>query len=358
MIKGGRLYLRQLTRNRLGVSNSRMEIKPASVIGGGAWGTAIANQLASKGVPVALWAYEKEVAQEINEKHTNAVFLPGITLDAKIGGTSDLAYACKSHVIFFVVPSHVMEGVIKSMAQQIPPDAIIVSATKGIENGRLRMPSEIFDELLLPQAAQNLVCLSGPSFAREVALGLPTAVTAASRMPAAASAVQEIISDHRMRVYTHDDMIGVELGGATKNVIAIAAGISDGLKLGLNARAALLTRGLAEMIRMGKAMGAREATFAGLSGIGDLILTATGDLSRNRTVGMRIGGGETVKQITSGMKSVAEGVETSRAIYELAKIKNVDMPVCKEVYMVCHEGKNPKAAVADLMKRKLKEEFY
>jgi len=261
-------------------------------------------------------------------------------------------------VIFFVVPSHVMEGVINRMSPHLPTDAVVVSATKGIENGRLRIPSEIFDELLPQSLAQNLVCLSGPSFAREVALGLPSAVTAASRSVPAATAVQEILSDGRMRVYTHDDLIGVELGGAVKNVIAIAAGISDGLKLGLNARAALLTRGLAEMIRLGKAMGAREATFAGLSGIGDLILTATGDLSRNRTVGLRLGAGETVEQITSGMKSVAEGIKTSRSVYELAKLKAADMPVCGEVYLVCHEGKNPKTAVSDLMGRALKGEFY
>ncbi|MBI5638536.1 MAG: NAD(P)-dependent glycerol-3-phosphate dehydrogenase [Nitrospinae bacterium] len=335
-----------------------MESNKASVIGAGAWGTAIARHLGGKGVPVTLWAYESEVVDEINNAHVNSAFLPGFTLSGNITATTDLAKAAGAEAVFFVVPSHVMEGVIKKMIPHLAPDAVIVSATKGIENNRLRMPSEIFDELLPPAAARRLVCLSGPTFAKEVAMGLPTAITAASRDPAAAQKVQDLLSDQRMRVYTHDDVIGVELGGAVKNVIAIAAGIADGLKLGHNARAALITRGLAEMVRLGKAMGGSEATFAGLSGIGDLILTATGDLSRNRTVGMRLGAGESIGQILGGMKAVAEGVLTSRSLYELAKKKGVDMPVCAEVFRVCHEGKNPKEAVAQLMGRSLKGEFY
>lgn len=335
-----------------------MESTKASVIGAGAWGTAIARHLGGKGVPVTLWAYESEVVDEINNHHANSVFLPGFTLSGNIIATTDLAKAAGAEVVFFVVPSHVMEGVIKKMIPHFASDVIVVSATKGIENDRLRMPSEIFDELLPASAARRLVCLSGPTFAKEVAMGLPTAITAASRDPGAAQKVQELLSDQRMRVYTHDDVIGVELGGAVKNVIAIAAGIADGLKLGHNARAALITRGLAEMVRLGKAMGGAEATFAGLSGIGDLILTATGDLSRNRSVGMRLGAGEGIGQIIGGMKAVAEGVLTSRSLYELAKKKGVDMPVCAEVFRVCHEGKNPKEAVAQLMGRSLKGEFY
>lgn len=335
-----------------------MESKKASVIGAGAWGTAIARHLGGKGVPVTLWAYEPEVVDEINNRHTNAAFLPGFTLSENIAATTDLTKAASVEVVFFVVPSHVMEGVIKKMIPHFAPDVIVVSATKGIENSRLRLPSEIFDELLPPAASRRLVCLSGPTFAKEVAMGLPTAITAASRDPDAAQTVQELLSDQRMRVYTHNDVIGVELGGAVKNVIAIAAGIADGLKLGHNARAALITRGLAEMVRLGKAMGGAEATFAGLSGIGDLILTATGDLSRNRSVGMRLGAGEGIGQILGGMKAVAEGVLTSRSLYELAKKKGVDMPVCAEVFHVCHEGKNPKEAVAQLMGRSLKGEFY
>ncbi len=335
-----------------------MESQKASVIGAGAWGTAIARHLGGKGGPVTLWAYESEVVDEINSRHTNDAFLPGFTLSGNITATADLAKAAGADVVFFVVPSHVMEGVIKKMIPHFTPGVVIVSATKGIENNRLRMPSEIFDELLPSAAARRLVCLSGPTFAKEVAMGLPTAITAASRDPAAAQKVQELLSDQRMRVYTHDDVIGVELGGAVKNVIAIAAGIADGLKLGHNARAALITRGLAEMVRLGKAMGGSEATFAGLSGVGDLILTATGDLSRNRSVGMRLGAGESIGQILGGMKAVAEGVLTSRSLHELAKNKGVDMPVCAEVFRVCHEGKNPKEAVAELMGRTLKGEFY
>ncbi|MBI3794260.1 MAG: NAD(P)-dependent glycerol-3-phosphate dehydrogenase [Nitrospinae bacterium] len=329
-----------------------------SVVGGGAWGTAIANHLAANGKSVQLWAYEKEVVAEINSAHTNTIFLPGISLDERLKATGDLAAACSAGMIFFVVPSHVMEGIINKMIPSLGKDTIIVSATKGIETKNLRLPSEIFDALLPPEMAKNLVCFSGPSFAKEVGLGLPTAITAASRSQASAAAVQDAMSNSKMRIYTHDDLIGVELGGAVKNVVAVAAGISDGLKLGHNARAAIITRGLAEMTRLGKAYGARADTFSGLSGIGDLILTATGDLSRNRTVGIRLGGGETLSQITDGMKSVAEGILTSKAIFELALKKGADMPVCREVYLVCHEGKAPKEAVADLMGRKLKGEFY
>lgn len=329
-----------------------------SVVGGGAWGTAIANHLAVKGLPVLLWAHEKEVVDEINHSRSNSVFLPGIKLNEKISAVHEIEKACAAGIIFFVVPSHVMEGVVTKMIPLLSRNAIIVSSTKGIENKRLRLPSQIFDEMLPPGLAKNLVCLSGPSFAKEVAIGLPTAITAASRSSEAASAVQEVMSNSKMRIYTHDDLLGVELGGAVKNVIAIAAGISDGLGLGHNARAAIITRGLAEMARLGKAMGAREDTFSGLSGIGDLILTATGDLSRNRTVGLKLGAGEPLAKILSGSKSVAEGVLTSGSIHELARLKNVEMPVCSEVYNVCHVGKDPKSAVADLMGRKLKEEFY
>jgi glycerol-3-phosphate dehydrogenase (NAD(P)+) len=329
-----------------------------SVIGAGAWGTAIANHLAVKGLPVYLWAHEKQVGDDINRTHINSVFLPGIVLDEKIEATSDLAKACDAKIIFFVVPSHVMEGVIIQMVPHLKPGTIIVSSTKGIENRHLRLPSQIFDEVLPGDLADDLVCLSGPSFAKEVALGLPTAVTAASRSVEAATAVQDVMSNSKMRVYTHDDLIGVELGGAVKNVVAVAAGISDGLKLGMNARAAIITRGLAEMVRLGKALGAREDTFSGLSGVGDLILTATGDLSRNRSVGLRLGAGESLAKITAGTKSVAEGIITSSSIHELSAKKDVDTPVCKEVYLVCHAGKDPQSAVSDLMGRKLKGEFY
>lgn len=329
-----------------------------SVVGGGAWGTAIASHLAGKGRLVTLWAYEPEVVEEINARHTNSVFLPGVELYAGVSATASLEDACGAGIVFFVIPSHVMEGVVKKIAPLLGPDTIVVSATKGIENKNLRLPSDIFNESLLPETARRLVCLSGPTFAREVALGLPTAVTASSRDPEAAGAVQEALSDRRMRVYTHGDIIGAELGGAVKNVVAIAAGISDGMKLGHNARAALITRGLAEMARLGRAMGAKNETFAGLAGIGDLILTATGDLSRNRTVGLRLGLGESLADITAGMKAVAEGVLTSRSVHGLALKKGVEMPVCREVYLVCHEGKYPKKAVVDLMGRSLKEEFY
>ncbi len=335
-----------------------MDIREVSVIGAGAWGSALALHISKNGVKVTLWAYEKEVVDEINQKNMNSAFLPGFDFSAGIKATVDIAEACKNRMIFFVVPSHVVEGVLARMLPNLNIDSIIVSATKGIENEKLRLPSQILEERLPAAAAQKLVCLAGPSFAKEVAAGLPTAITAASKDKESAVAVQQLLSGERMRVYTHDDVMGVELGGAIKNVISIAAGISDGMGLGLNARAAIITRGVAEMKRLGKKMGAAETTFSGLSGVGDLILTATGDLSRNRTVGKRLGAGEKIEEITSGMKAVAEGVLTSRSIFKLSKDLGVDLPVCREVYLVCHEGKNPKDAVKTLMARELKDEFH
>ena len=328
-----------------------------SVIGAGAWGTAIAQHIAGNSVNVLVWAYEKEVVKEINEKHTNSVFLPGFKLQENIRATSDLAQACVNKILFFVVPSHVLDAVAKEAAVHIANDTIVVSATKGIENERLRLPSQILQEHLPEGAARRLVCLSGPSFAKEVVMGLPTLVTAASGDNESAVAVQKLMSNEKMRVYTHDDVIGVEVGGAVKNVLAIAAGISDGLGYGNNSRAAIITRGLAEMIRLGKSLGGKESSFVGLSGIGDLLLTASGALSRNRTVGLRLGKGEKISDIMADTKTVAEGVRTSRSIHELSRKVSVDMPLCNEVYYVCHEDKDPKAAVKDLMTRRLKEEF-
>ena len=334
-----------------------MKPSEVSVIGAGAWGTAIAQHIAGNSINVLIWAYEKEVVEEINEKHTNSVFLPGFTLHENIRATNDLSQACLNKTVIFVVPSHLLDGVAKMAAVHITDDTIVVSATKGIENERLRLPSQILQEHLPEGAAKKLVCISGPSFAKEVAMGQPTLITAASSDHESALSVQKTMSNERMRVYTHDDVIGVEVGGAVKNVLAIAAGISDGLGYGNNSRAAIITRGLAEMIRLGKSLGGNESTFVGLSGIGDLLLTASGALSRNRTVGLRLGKGEKISDIMADTKTVAEGVRTSRSIHELSGKVSVDMPLCNEVYYVCHENKEPKAAVHDLMTRRLKEEF-
>lgn len=332
--------------------------KSVSVIGAGAWGTALANHMAGLGAEVTIWAFEEEVIEEINSKRRNSIFLKDILLKPNISATGDISLACENVIIFFAVPSHVMEGVVRQMVPNLKDGVIIISCTKGIENEKLRLPSQIFDELLPEEISKGLVCFAGPSFAREVAQGMPTALAAASRRQESASAVQEMVSGANIRVYTNNDMIGVELGGVVKNVVAIAAGVSDGLKLGHNTRAAIITRGLEETIRLGKSMGADEKTFRGLSGVGDLVLTASGDLSRNRTVGLRLGKGEKLDDIVSSMRMVAEGVRTSRSIYRLSKKLGVDMPLCTEVYRICHEGKEPRRAVEDLLARSLKTEFY
>jgi len=334
-----------------------MKKEKVSVIGGGAWGTAIANHLAQLGYGVTLWVYEKEVADDINSNHLNSLFLKGVELSLNIKATNNIADACEAGIIFFIVPSHIMEGVVKQMVPHLQPDTIVVSCTKGIETKGLRLPSQIFDELLPKDIAKKLVCFSGPSFAFEVAKGLPTAITASSGDIASAVAVQNIVKGRNMMVFTNSDTIGVEVGAVVKNVIAIAAGISDGLNFGHNSRAAIITRGLEEAVRLGVAMGADEKTFRGLSGMGDMILTASGDLSRNRTVGLRLGRGESLEEITGSMVTVAEGVKTSEAIEKLSKKVGVELAICSEVYKVCHEGKNPAEAAKDLIGMDFTTEF-
>ena len=335
-----------------------MNLNNVTVIGAGAWGTALANHTAVNGKDTLIWAFEKDVVESINSRHENSVYLKGVALHDSIKATGDLEEACgHADALIFAVPSHVMEGVVEKMIPFIGDKSVIISVTKGIENKKLRLPSQIFEELLPASVSKRLVCFSGPSFAAEVVKGLPTAITAASADPDSARFVQNLMSIGKMRVYTNDDVIGVELGGVVKNVVAIAAGIADGLELGHNTRAAIITRGLEETIRLGSSMGAREKTFRGLSGIGDLVLTASGDLSRNRTVGKRLGKGEKIADIVASMKMVAEGILTSRSIYLLSKKLDVEMPICNEVYNVCHEGKDPVKAVEDLLTRGLKDEF-
>jgi glycerol-3-phosphate dehydrogenase (NAD(P)+) len=327
------------------------------VLGAGSWGTTLANILAEKGFDISLWIREEELYQIVLKTRENAFFLPGIKLAQNITPVNSIEDAVKGRVVVVcVVPSHGVRDVFQKAAAILPKDAIVVSASKGIEQETLLTVSQILKQTLPKTMHKNLSVLSGPTFAKEVSRKLPTAICVASNKKAAAEKVQQIFNTSSFRVYTNDDMIGVELGGALKNVIAISAGISDGLGLGMNARAALITRGLAEISRLGVSMGGYAATFAGLSGLGDLVLTCTGELSRNRSVGMLIGKGRKLPDILSEMKMVAEGVKTAEAAYALAKKHGVEMPITEQVYRVLYENKSPKDAVMDLMTRRLKEE--
>ncbi len=327
------------------------------VIGAGAWGTALAMLLADKGHDVALWMYEQDLAEETVRTRENRVYLPGFTLPASIAVTSSLETAVRDRpFILSVVPSHTARTVAKQFSPHLSNNAIIISASKGIEIDTLMPLSEVFKDVLPPKYHKRLCFLSGPSFAKEVAQKMPTAIALASYDLAIGKKAQDILSNSYFRVYTNPDVIGVELAGSLKNVVAIAAGVLEGMGFGYNTTAALLTRGLSEMARLGIAMGAHLATFSGLAGMGDLVLTCTGGLSRNRTLGTRLGKGEKLDDIMRGTKTVAEGVKTARAARELAKKYDVEMPIVDEVYQLLYEGKDPKKAVKDLMNRELKEE--
>ena len=336
------------------MKNNRERI---AVIGGGSWGTALANRLALNGHDVCLWAYEADLVHEINESHTNSAFLPGIDLHPALTCSNSLQETVTGRgMVLLVTPVQVMRGVLKQMAPHIAADAIIANASKGIELETLRTVSQICAELLPAGLNQRFVALSGPTFAREVAQGLLSLIVAASRDETASRRVQAAFSCPCLRVYTNSDVVGVELGGAIKNVIAIAAGICDGLGFGHNARAALITRGLAEMNRLGRAMGAEAATFAGLAGMGDLVLTCTGDLSRNRTVGFKLGQGMSLVDILAEMRMVAEGVKSAESVYQLARSLQVEMPIVEKTYQILHDNKPARQAVTELMARELKSE--
>ena len=330
-----------------------------SVVGAGSWGTALAKLLAHKGFAVTLWAYEADLVQRMQATRCNDLYLPGITLPPNLEITADLVAAVQNReVIVLVPPSQVMRQVALQAAPHIKAGTLIVSASKGIENDTLLPMSDLLLEALPPALHARLTFLSGPSFAREVASGMPTAVVAAAHQAEAACATQQIFSNEVFRVYTTDDVIGVELGGAVKNVIALAAGVVDGLGFGYNTRAALITRGLAEITRLGLAMGARAETFAGLAGMGDLVLTCTGDLSRNRSVGIELGKGRKIAAILDGMNAVAEGVRTTLSTWQLAKRLQVPMPITEQVYQILYEDKDPGRAVNELMLRELKDERH
>ncbi|WP_447977907.1 NAD(P)H-dependent glycerol-3-phosphate dehydrogenase [Candidatus Nitrospira bockiana] len=328
-----------------------------SVIGAGAWGTTLARHLAEPSHPVRLWAYEPEVARAINDTRENTLFLPGVRLPTSLTATHALEEAVAgSDVVVFAVPSHAARSVLIGLAPLLSKTVPIVSATKGIEEGSLKLMTQVMEEVLPSRVHRALTVLSGPSFAAEVCRGKPTATVLAGEDDGLVRRLQNVFMTPAFRVYSGRDVLGVQLGGALKNVMALAAGVVDGLELGHNARAALITRGLAEMIRLGTAMGADPRTFYGLSGVGDLVLTCTGPLSRNYTVGVKLGRGESLTDILKGTQTVAEGIHTSRAAAGLADRHGVEMPIVHEVHAVLFEGKSPHHAVGHLMERAAKEE--
>jgi len=331
---------------------------PVGVIGAGSWGTALAHLLAEKGYEVDLWVYEEELCDVIARTRENTFYLPGLVLHENVAPRRDLEKMVRDHALLvMVVPSHVYRRVASRMVGLLREDALVVSATKGIENETLLTMSGVWKELLPSDSPVRHLCLAGPSFAREVVRRIPTAITVAGDELEVAQRVQRVFNTGYFRVYTSTDKTGVELAGALKNVIALAAGTCDGLGFGHNTRAALITRGLAEISRLGVRMGAHPLTFGGLSGVGDLILTCTGDLSRNRTVGFQLGRGRKLEDILRDMRMVAEGVKTARSAYALAAKMDVEMPICEQVYRVLYEGKDPRRAVGELMERGLKHEL-
>jgi glycerol-3-phosphate dehydrogenase (NAD(P)+) len=325
------------------------------VIGGGSWGTALSKLLAENNNDVTLWCYEPDLPDTINETRENDQYLPDIELPENITATNDLENAISDQDgILSVMPSHVVRDVWSEVADKVDPAIPVISATKGIENESLMLISEILESLLPDDT--DIAYLSGPSFAREVAERKPTAVTIASDNHDLAVSFQEAFSNDYFRAYTSTDVIGVELGGALKNVVALASGMASGMELGLNSSAGLITRGLHEITRLAVNLGADPDTLRGLSGMGDLILTCTGGLSRNRTVGEKIGSGEALDDILDDMNMVAEGIKTSRSVYQLANEYDVEMPISTQVYRILYEDSDPEKAVREIMNRKLKPE--
>jgi glycerol-3-phosphate dehydrogenase (NAD(P)+) len=330
-----------------------------AVIGAGSWGTALADLLSRKGLPTILWSFETDVAACIRDEHRNPRYLDTIQLHPALDATSDIEEAVTgAEVILSVSPSHVVRQVMTQIAPFVSPEAMVVSASKGIEVDTLQTMDEVLAEVLPEGPGRRTAFLSGPSFAMEVAQGHPTAVTMASYDPEIAARAQELFQTDRFRVYTNEDVRGVELGGALKNVIAIASGVVDGLGFGNNTRAALITRGLAEMTRLGVQLGAHPRTFSGLAGMGDLILTCTGALSRNRSVGLELAAGRSLDQIMGDMTMVAEGVRTARSTKRLAARHEVEMPIVDAVHAVLYEGQSARDAVEGLMLREPKPEVW
>ena len=325
-----------------------------AVIGGGAWGTALADLLARGGHDVQLWAREADVVESINGRHVNDRFLAGAPLAPTLRATSDLQAAVRdAELVTYVPPSHVLRGLVRSHGESLPRDATLVVASKGIEAGSLAIMTDVIESEL---PGRHVVALSGPSFAIEVAARQPTAVVAAAHDMEVAARVQRAFSHEHFRVYAHDDVVGVELGGSLKNVMAVATGIAEGAGLGFNSRAALITRGLAEMTRLGVALGAQPATFAGLAGMGDLVLTCTGSLSRNRSLGIEVGQGRSLADILASRETVAEGVTTAQSARAVAEREGIEMPIVFAVCRVLFEGQSPRRAIEELMSRELRAE--
>jgi glycerol-3-phosphate dehydrogenase (NAD(P)+) len=329
-----------------------------AIVGGGSWGTALAVVLAPRFAQVRLWVYETDLGERMRASRVNDVFLPDCLLPANIEIHSDLAAAVESaEIVLGVMPSGHARTLYRRMLPHIMPGMIFLSATKGLENGTLLRMSQVIAEVLGEAFAPRVGVISGPTFAREVARGDPTALVVASSDPDLAAAVQQAFSGPTFRLYTNPDPAGVEIGGAVKNAVAIGAGVCDGLGLGSNPRAALITRGLAEITRLAEALGGDRRTLAGLAGIGDLVLTCTGSLSRNRMVGMELAKGRTLAEITGSMRMVAEGVETTRATVDLALQHGVEMPIVQQMHAMLHLGRPPREAIRQLMERTLKGEW-
>jgi len=328
-----------------------------TILGAGSWGTALGTHLARLGHEVALWARNPEFFAQLAAAGENAVYLPGVRFPPGLEPIASLAEACaRAEMVVFVCPSSAVRGMADATRPHLRGDPLVVSAVKGVEQETHLTMSAILDQVLGDRHRARVAVLSGPSFAREVGQGVPTAVTAAARDLTVAEAVQRLFAGETFRVYTSIDVAGVEIGGAVKNVIAVAAGVSDGLGFGHNTRAALITRGLAEITRLATRLGADPQTLYGLSGLGDLVLTCTGDLSRNRTVGLRLGRGERLVDIVASMKEVAEGVRNTRSVRDLARSVEVEMPITEQMYLLLYEDKPPRQVVVDLMTRGLKRE--
>ncbi|HEY3133370.1 MAG TPA: NAD(P)H-dependent glycerol-3-phosphate dehydrogenase [Gemmatimonadaceae bacterium] len=325
-----------------------------AVVGAGAWGTALADLLARNRHEVRLWAYEPDVVESINKKHENVRFLGGHPLTPSVQALNDLGSSVSgAELVVLATPSHVLRSIVRSAARSLPRAAPLVVASKGIEKGTLCLMTEIVEQEI---SEATVIALSGPSFAVEVVASQPTAVVVASSKDGAAEIAQRALSSPYFRTYTHTDVVGVELGGALKNVMAVATGIAEGVGLGFNARAALITRGLAEMTRLGVALGAEESTFAGLAGLGDLVLTCTGSLSRNRAVGVEVGKGRQLEEVLRDRETVAEGVVAAQSARELARREGVEMPIVDAVNRVLFEGQSARSAIGALMARELRAE--
>jgi glycerol-3-phosphate dehydrogenase (NAD(P)+) len=331
-------------------------LNPIGIIGAGGWGIALAKLLADKGKQVTLWCHRAESFRELQENRESRTYLTGIVLPSSVEFTRSIEAAVNDKsLVICALPSHAVRGIIASAASYLSAETAVLCGTKGLEEESLKTMGEVLAETL--GEPQQHVFLSGPTFALEVARGLPTAVTVAARDEDIARNVQETLSTQNFRVYSSTDIVGVQMGGVIKNIIAIAAGISDGLNLGHNARAALITRGLAEMTRLAIRMGADPMTLAGLPGLGDLVLTCAGDLSRNRKVGIQIAQGKSLREIIEGTRMVAEGIRNTRSVYMLARSLGTEMPIVEQMYQVIHESKRPADAVRDLMQRSLKPEL-